>query len=89
MTDHLIDSGNLKDLGIALIVGLALAALVAMVSGCSPQQMGSTMPLMSMGTSMTSQAASLLFEQQQMEQQAAMQRQQQQLQLEQLRANQR
>ena len=38
MIDHLVDRGNLNDLGIALIVGLALAALVG--SGCSPQQTG-------------------------------------------------
>ena len=38
MTDHLVDRGNLREVGIAIIVGRALAALVGMVSGCSPQQ---------------------------------------------------
>jgi hypothetical protein len=85
MTDHLVERGNLKDVSIALVVGLALAALVGMASGCSPQQSAQLYPMMGIGESVTSQAASLW----QMEQQAQFQKQQQELQLEQLRANQR
>jgi hypothetical protein len=85
VTDHLIDRGNIRDVAFALFFATLLALLVWTVSGCTPQQMGNTMPLMSMGTSMTSQAANLYFQQQQ---QAQLQKQQE-LQFEQLRANQR
>jgi hypothetical protein len=84
MIDHLIDGSNLRAAGIALIVGLALAALVSMISGCSPQQSSQLYPLMgvvSQVEGMGSQAASLY----QMQQQAEFQREQQQLQLDQLR----
>ena len=89
MTDHLVERSNLRDAGIAVVIGLGLAALVGMASGCSPQQSASLMPMMGMGTSIASQASSLYFQQQQTQQQADLQRQQEQIQLEQLRANQR
>jgi large-conductance mechanosensitive channel len=37
MHDHVIERANLRDLAIALVIGLALAALVGTVSGCNPQ----------------------------------------------------
>jgi hypothetical protein len=88
MIDHLVDRGNLRDAGIALVIGLALAAYVGMASGCGAQQSAQLYPLMgvvSQVEGMGSQAASLY----QMQQQAQFQKDQQQLQLDQMRANQR
>jgi hypothetical protein len=79
MTDHLVDRGNLREVGIAIIVGLALAALVGMASGCGPQQSASVMPMMDIGNSMASQAMNLYLQQQNMQRQADLQRQQEYL----------
>ena len=56
-----------------------LLLFVTMAGGCTPQQSASLMPMMGMGTSLTSQAANLYFQQERMQQQADLQRQQQQL----------
>jgi hypothetical protein len=48
MIDQLHPS-NLKDLGIALVAALLLAALVAMASGCGPQQSGASMTIGTLG----------------------------------------
>ena len=58
-----------------------LLLFVAMAGGCTPQQSASLMPMMGMGTSLTSQAANLYFQQERIQQQADLQRQQQRLQL--------
>lgn len=72
----------------AALIAAAIGLLVYFLCGCTPQQSASYMPLMSYGTSMSSQAANLYFEQQRMQQQAELQRQQNELQLQELRARQ-
>jgi hypothetical protein len=57
----------------------ALLLLFVIASGCTPQMTASLMPMRSMGTSMSSQAANLYFENERMKQQAEPQRQQQML----------
>jgi NADH:ubiquinone oxidoreductase subunit B-like Fe-S oxidoreductase len=85
MNDHLVDGGNLRDVLYAVMLVGFLALLTWSVSGCTPQQSAQLYPMIGMGTSITSQAESLW----QMQQQAQFQKQQQELQLEQMRANQR
>jgi hypothetical protein len=48
VNDHLVERGNLRDAVIGLIVGLALAGLVGMVSGCTPQRSANLMAMISM-----------------------------------------
>jgi hypothetical protein len=67
---------NLRD----ALIAKGIALLVGFLSGCTPQQSASLMPMVSMGSSMSTQAANLYFEQQRMQQQAELQRQQQELQ---------
>ena len=56
MIDHLIDRGNLRDLGIALVIGLALAALLFMVKSAHAQG-AATMGLIEQGVSMAQSLA--------------------------------
>jgi len=51
MIDHLVSCGNLKEVGIAIIVGLALAALLFMVKSAHAQG-AATMGLIEQGVSM-------------------------------------
>jgi hypothetical protein len=78
MIDHL-HSGNLKDAGIALIVGLALAAFVGTISGCSPSssaQLYQGQGLLMSGIGVAQQLSAMQME-----------RQQQELELQQLQQN--
>jgi predicted MFS family arabinose efflux permease len=56
VTDHLIERGNLKQTGIAIIVGLALAALLFMVKSAHAQA-AATMGLIEQGVSMAQSMA--------------------------------
>jgi ABC-type transport system involved in cytochrome bd biosynthesis fused ATPase/permease subunit len=72
MHNHLVERGNLRDAAIGLIVGLAIAAILAMVS-IAHAQSGATMGLIEQGVSM---AQSLAIQQQSMSmQRQAMQQQ--------------
>jgi hypothetical protein len=73
VTDHLIDRCNLKDLGIAIIVGLALAALLFMLESAHAQS-SAAMGLIEQGASM---AQSLAMQHQSMQMQEQTMRNQQ------------
>lgn len=73
MTDHLIDRCNLKDLGIAIIVGLALAALLFILESAHAQS-SAAMGLIEQGASM---AQSLAIQHQSMQMQEQTMRNQQ------------
>jgi hypothetical protein len=55
------------------------ALLFVLATGCTSQMTSSLMPLMSVGTSMTSQEANLYFQNERMKQQLELERQQQML----------
>ena len=56
---------------------VTLILFTTALAGCTPQTTASLMPMLSMGTSMSSQAANLYFQQERMQQQLDLQRQQQ------------
>ena len=55
------------------------ALLFVLATGCTPQMTSSLMPLMSAGTSMTSQGVNLYFQSERMKHQLELERQQQML----------
>jgi hypothetical protein len=73
MTDHLVERGNLKDVGIAIIVGLALAALLFMVKSAHAQS-AATMGLIEQGVS-AAQSFAMQHESMSMQEQAMRQQQ--------------
>jgi hypothetical protein len=74
MIDRLIDSSNLKHAGIALIVGLALAALVLLVGTIAHAQGAAAMGLIEQGVS-AAQSFAMQHESMSMQEQAMRQQQ--------------